>query len=297
MSILQTLRFIHAHPLAGRHKLRAWKRFLFWQVSQTIHPHPVKYPFIQGASLWVSKGMTGATGNIYTGLHEFTDMGFLLHFLQPGDLFADIGANVGSYTVLAGGVIGATCVSFEPVPSTFVTLKKNIEINKLSNRVTALNIGLGATKGSVLFTKSFDTVNHVIAQSNNESTDGAIEVAIETLDDVLTDKGIPALIKIDVEGFEQEVLNGAVGTLGNPQLKAIIIELNGSGERYGFDEKQIHSQLMGYGFSPFHYDPFTRKLLPVATFGNVNTIYLRDIDFIKNRVLSAAPIRIFSENI
>ena len=48
--------------------------------------------------------MTGATGNIYCGLYEFLDMAFLLHFLRNGDLFGDIGSNIGSYTVLATGL-------------------------------------------------------------------------------------------------------------------------------------------------------------------------------------------------
>lgn len=51
--------------------------------------------------------MTGATGNIYVGLHEFEDMAFLLHVLRRTDLFVDVGANIGSYTILAGGAAGA----------------------------------------------------------------------------------------------------------------------------------------------------------------------------------------------
>jgi thymidylate synthase len=63
--------------------------------------------------------MTGATGNIYAGLHEFEDMAFLLHLLRSEDMFADVGSNIGSYTILASGVVGAKSVAFEPVPSTY----------------------------------------------------------------------------------------------------------------------------------------------------------------------------------
>jgi hypothetical protein len=49
-------------------------------------------------------GMTGATQNIYVGLQEFVDIMLTLHFLRKGDLFLDMGANVGSYTILASGV-------------------------------------------------------------------------------------------------------------------------------------------------------------------------------------------------
>ena len=57
--------------------------------------------------------MTGATGNIYAGLHEFVDMAFCLHLLRSGDLFVDVGANIGSYTVLASKVAGANSVTLE----------------------------------------------------------------------------------------------------------------------------------------------------------------------------------------
>ncbi|MEJ7626598.1 MAG: FkbM family methyltransferase [Ferruginibacter sp.] len=81
--------------------------------------------------------MAGATGNIYMGLHEFPDMGFLLHFLRSEDLFFDIGSNIGSYTILASGQVGAKTFAFEPVPSTFSALHKNILANNLESIVRA----------------------------------------------------------------------------------------------------------------------------------------------------------------
>src|SRR5215212_3903441 len=126
MSLLKTLQYIVNHPLNRSNKLAAIKRYFNWQVSSRLNPHPVIYPFVEGSSLVVQKSMTGATGNVYCGLHEFNDMGFLLHFLRPGDLFFDIGANIGSYTILASAVVGASTVSFEPVPSTFRNLQKNV---------------------------------------------------------------------------------------------------------------------------------------------------------------------------
>jgi hypothetical protein len=68
--------------------------------------------------------MACATGNIYTGLHEFEDMSFLLHFLRPADLFIDIGANVGAYTIFASGIVAATSISIEPISQIFEILKK-----------------------------------------------------------------------------------------------------------------------------------------------------------------------------
>ena len=297
MSFFKTLQFINNHQLAKKHRLRAVTRFLQWQFSQKLNPHPVAYPFIDNTKLWVQKGMTGATGNIYTGLHDFEDMSFLLHFLRPEDLFIDIGANIGSYTILAAGVSGANCISIEPVPATFDLLNKNISVNDLFHSVTALNIGMGAQNGHLLFTRNLDTVNHVILENHLEPEGELIQVSCECLDSLLANKQNPSLLKIDVEGFEQEVINGAQRVLKEPALKAIIIELNGSGGRYGYDENNIHQQLLSFGFYSYQYAPFTRQLKRVETFGNLNTIYLRDIHFVQERLKTADPFFVFSEKI
>lgn len=231
--------------------------------------------------------------NLYCGLHEYNDMGFLLHFLREEDFFIDIGANVGSYTVLASSHVGANSFSFEPVPATFSRLASNLLINQIHNKVTAFNIALGSEVGSINFTSSFDTVNHV---ANNGEVD-TILVPIETLDNILQHEKTPILLKIDVEGFETEVIKGASKTLRQEDLKAIIIELNGSGARYNYDEKTIHQTLINLDFRPFQYDPKWRRLTSANTFGSHNTIYIRDADFVQRRVSTASKIRILQSEI
>lgn len=294
--LLQIKNFIDHHPLAGRHRIRAYWKFLYWQVSQFLYPHETIVKFAGSTRLAVKKGLTGATGNIYTGLDEFTDMGFLLHFLQKEDLFFDVGANVGSYTILASGYKGVRTVSFEPVPSTFEWLKKNIVINDLTDKVEALNIGLGSSKSVLYFTKSYDTVNHVVADPKQEDMNEVIKVAVEDFDSIAARAGVPNLVKIDVEGFETEVLNGMSQSLQSQNLKAIIIELNGSGQRYGFDEKLIHEKLLKNGFQPYQYNPFKRSLDLLQHFGSHNTIYIKDIPFVKSRVETAEKVSVFSES-
>jgi FkbM family methyltransferase len=296
MNIFKTLKFINNHPIARRHRVKAFSRFFKWQVSQKMHPHPVEYPFIGHTKLWIKKGMTGATGNIYTGLHDFEDMSFLLHFLREEDLFIDIGANIGSYTILAAGVAKASCIAIEPVPQTFEILEKNITINELRQKVTALNIGIGSQNEILYFTRHLDVVNHVVLNHDVQQDLSLIQVTGTSLDELLKNRQSPSLIKIDVEGFEQEVMTGAAGLLNNTDLKAIIIELNGSGGRYGFDEKKIHEQLKGYGFNMYEYEPFSRTLLRITDFGNLNTIYIKDIDFVRARLKDADAINVFSEH-
>lgn len=279
------------HPLTGNQPVKAILRIILWQIQSRMTKKPIKKAFIGNTSLWMQRGWTGVTGNLYAGLHEYEDMAFLLHFLRERDTFADVGANMGSYTVLAAGVCKSKTVSIEPVPATFHRLMANIQLNHLESLVTAINAAAGEHQGIISFTHNQDTTNHV----SNDSREETIKVPVATLDSMLPD--CPALIKIDVEGYETAVLNGAHKLLQNPDLKAIIIELNGSGMRYGFDELAIHQKLLDSGFQSFHYSPDTRSLEHIPIFGTHNTIYCRDIGFVSERLRSANPFIVLNRSI
>ena len=288
MSLFSLLKFITTHPLNRKNKIRAVSRFAKWQINTRLNPYPVIYSYTDKTKLIIQRSMTGATGNLYCGLHEFTDMSFVLHFLRKDDLFVDIGANIGSYTVLAGGHVGARVVSVEPLPQTFEHLKSNIAINRISDNVMAYNFALGNEKGQISFTTTLDTMNHVATGSDTNT----ISVPVETLDSILEQEKEPVLLKIDVEGFETDVLNGASLTLRKNNLKAIIIELNGSGSRYGYDEAHLHERLLAGGYHPFQYNPFKRELTAIDKFGTHNTIYIKDADFVQDRVRRADKLKI-----
>lgn len=291
-SFQRTFGFIHQHPLAKRHLVHAYLRFINWQISARLNPNFIKVKFLHQTYFLGKKRLTGLTGNIYTGLHEFNEMGFLLHFLRDEDIFFDVGANAGSYTLLASSVCKAKSFSFEPIPSTFNILRANIELNNIENRVTLENKGVGNASGILKFSANEDTTNHVIAKDEEENN--IIEVPIVSLNSYYPNAK-PILIKIDVEGFETEVLNGAEDILQDSNLKAIIIELIGCGERYGYDEQKIHQKLLSLSFKPYSYYPITREIKLLSSFGNSNTIYLRDLSFVEKRIKMAKPFKIFNE--
>lgn len=290
MGILNTLPFLLSHPLSQGQKCQALWRFAAWQIGARLVPGPVACPFANGSWLLAQPGMTGATGNVYVGLHEFEDMAFLLHYLRPDDLFVDVGANVGSYTVLAGAAIGAACLSIEPLPQAFTALRRNIAFNDMGSRVRALNLGLARQPGVLRFTSQLDTVNHVLG--DRETHANAVEIPVRTLDEVVADAA-PALLKIDVEGYETEVLAGGERTLVSPALHALILELNGSGRRYGFDEDAIRRQLRDLGFTACSYRPFERALTPRAeTAEGGNTLFVRGLDHVETRLRTAPAFRV-----
>jgi FkbM family methyltransferase len=248
-------------------------------------------PLVDDVVMLMEPGATGATGNVYVGLAEFADMAFLMHFLRREDRFLDVGANVGVYTLLAAGGCGAECVAVEPVPSTFQRLVTNLRVNGLGSRVRAANVGLSSKPGKLRFTRALDTVNHVVAEG--ESAEATIDIDVTTVDDV-TAGATPALIKIDVEGFETEVFAGARATMASSKLEALIVELNGSGTRYGYDEQALHESIVAHGFSPHTYDPLRRELRPLdgKGAGEGNTLYLRDPEAVARRLSEARAFRV-----
>lgn len=293
--VKRTFGFIINHPLAAKHKFRSIYQFLLWQIQSNLRPKKLYIKrFVAPTKFYARKHLAGLTGNIYVGLHEFHEMAFLLHFLRPEDDFFDIGANVGSYSLLASGVCNSRGVAVEPIKTTFELLAMNITLNELQDKVMILNSAAGASRGRLTFTSSQDTTNHVI--SGDEHFDNTISASVIAVDS-LTATYSPSLIKIDVEGYETEVLRGMGVTLDISDLKAIIIELNGSGSRYGFAEQDIHQLLLSKNFKPYRYDPFQRILIQMATYGNFNTIYCRDLSFIEHRLKTAKPIKVMGETI
>jgi FkbM family methyltransferase len=294
--LFSILSFIGHHPLAGKNKFASYQRFFSWQLKQSISTRARVCAFVEDSVLLIEKGMAGATGNIYCGLLDFVDMAFVLHLLRPGDLMGDIGANVGVYTVLAAKNTGANVISLEPVPSTFQHLKNNIDLNKISELATIINCGASSENGELEFTKELDAVNHVAVSVVEKNYDHTVTIKVQSLDTIFKDK-VPLLLKIDVEGFEHEVIKGAANLLNSDNLKAIIIELNGSGMRYGFSDEKIHGELISFGFVPYLYDPFERKIKRLNKPGTLNTLYLRSEEWIMKRISSAKKFNILGQSI
>lgn len=277
------LALIWRHPLNRAHRIAALRRWAFWQIASRLAPGPILVPFIGDTRLVARPGETGITANIYYGLAEYEDMAFALHLLRPHDLFVDIGANAGSYTVLASGAAGALTEAFEPIAETADRLVANVHVNALEELVIVHRSGIGSSPGTLRFTRAEDTVNHVAI-----GLEPGEEILVGTLDSVLREKS-PTLIKVDVEGFEPEVLRGARETLRKQSLLALIVEINGSYQRYGRSLEDVIVPLTDAGFRSFSYDPRGRRIaeIPGVHSRLGNTIYVRDISAVEKRLSTA----------
>lgn len=281
---LNSLRFVLRHPLTRHARLQALSRVARWQLGSRVLGFPAVVPFAGKTCLVVEPGMTGATGNVYVGLHEFEDMAFVAHVLRPDDLFVDVGANVGSYTLLAAGVAGARALSLEPVPETFSRLRRNILLNDLQDRVRCESIAVAAAEGFLRMTTHLDTMNRI-----TDSAEGSL-VRAATLDSLLGAEA-PTLLKIDVEGHEASALAGASNTLANPALLGVILEIASDSLDHGAGVRKV---LEHHGFSGYRYAPFERAIRPSQEGGAHNVLFLRDAQLaqIQQRCRDAKPVEL-----
>jgi FkbM family methyltransferase len=154
---------------------------------------------------------------------------------QPIDLIVDVGANIGQFAAeMRGKFPHAHIVSFEPLPEAFAELARWA---RADGNATALNLGLGESEATLPF---YRHVGHSSSSSLLPTHSAGVaafpqmgqaqltEVAVRRLDDALAAIGRPAgpgtLLKLDVQGFEKQVMRGAPETLR--QVAALIAEVN-----------------------------------------------------------------------
>jgi FkbM family methyltransferase len=293
---IYTFRRIQQHPLVAGRRGRAYRRWLGWQIGSRLAGGSVLVDYVHGTRLALHAGMHGATMNFYVGLDEVRAMGFLLHYLRPDDLFVDVGANVGAYVVLASGVVGARTVAFEPAPDAFTALALNVRVNGIEARVDCRNVALAAKGGTVAFTTGLDTLNHVLS--------GGEPAAMTTVDAVPLDGAlagrIPALVKLDAEGYEREILEGARHTLAGPELSALIVEIDANCRRYGWSEADVFRHVLDHGFAAVTYDPLSRRLDRAGTWdtgrgAEASTLFVRDVAAATARLAAAPRFRITAD--
>ncbi len=137
--------------------------------------------------------------------------------LRRGGVALDIGANVGCYSLLFGQWVGPSgkVFAFEPASETYSNLRRHIKLNRLDTVITPVEAAVSDTVSTASFIE-FDShgMNRLATSLDKAEQSRVVEVATTTVDEFCKQAGVvPDLIKIDVEGFELNVLRGARDTI------------------------------------------------------------------------------------
>jgi FkbM family methyltransferase len=153
--------------------------------------------------------------------------GRVMREVSAGDHIAEVGASIGLYALAFAGRVGAAghVTAFEPDPDSTSALEANIAVNGWQDRVTVIRAAVGQCSGQVRFASARGQESRI--EIRPEVCDGVIAVPMVTLDDALAGQRID-VIKIDVEGFEQQVLEGArkILTEERQRPRAILVEVH-----------------------------------------------------------------------
>jgi FkbM family methyltransferase len=173
---------------------------------------------------------------------------FYESFLHEGDIVVDCGAHVGTLAMTAASLVGTdgSVIACEMHPRTYSYLANNIRNNGFSN-ITAFNVAIGKEEKTVRITDEYvSDINHI-------SEEGNLETRMVTLDALTANLSRIDLLKLDVEGYELQALQGALETL--PKVKAVYFEAaERNFTRYGYALRDILLFLKEHGFVNYAFD-------------------------------------------
>jgi FkbM family methyltransferase len=189
---------------------------------------------------------------IYDGFEQ-EELNFIKKTLKKDDIFVDIGANVGLFSLIASQVVGnqGLVIAFEPGPAIFNRLLENISLNNLNN-IQAINCGLSDELRELNFYISdngFDAWNSFAPSADNKLRK-KIKVNVSTLDEVLkdVDKSKIKLVKIDVEGWEKFVLKGGEFFFNNYSPIVMVEFADEYTFNAGYSVHEIYDTMVYYGY-------------------------------------------------
>jgi FkbM family methyltransferase len=228
------------------------QRFL-WRCQCSVSPNKVaSFKLVDGSRF--DYPLNSAIGwELFTGTFEIAELSFVRSSVRPGDIFLDVGANGGIFTVIAAKQVGphGHVYAFEPGSRELEILRRNITLNNLSN-VTVVPCAVSDRSGQAQFAISRDGALNSMAQTNRSDQQIQQWVTVHTLalDDFVNEFSIQRVdfIKIDIEGAERLALKGAKKTLASNKQVTVLFEaceLNTSG--FGYSVQDLLSDIINSG--------------------------------------------------
>lgn len=208
-----------------------------------------------------------ATKTVGVGIQEefLTFIDIVRRNIKPNDVVLDIGANVGIYGVTIGKLFpGCHVYCFEPVTETYLTLQRNIARNKLIN-THPIKCAAGEMDGMVQMTTSYGTGNYVVNQHSRQPALPTELVEVVKLDSYVRNHHLQnvSIVKCDVEGYELQVLQGALETIRECKPIVMLEVREEWVRRFGEEPGSVFRLLAGLQYEPFaiHTDGKLQRLV------------------------------------
>ena len=252
----RVMKYVWEHPANEGQRARALMRAAHFQLRGRVLGKRTLAPLGDRSRVWAYLHRTGASRVIYGNPPDYPEMMTWRRNLRPGDLFIDVGANVGSYAIWAAES-GADVIALEPADESFGLLLENIALN--GYRIDAVQAAAGSFCGTAPFTSGRDCVNQFDPL-------GEVRTRVVTIDSLIGDRAVAGM-KVDVEGFEIQVLHGCARALAQQRIRLIQLEWNAASQAaIGTDRLPVAEFLAQYGYGLYRPDS-CGELLPVSEVG------------------------------
>lgn len=228
----QVAKWIWSHPANEDHRVRSMGRALVFQARGRLLKRPSRAKIGRRGVLLADLHSYGASKAVYANPPDWPEMLVWKQLLSPGDLFIDVGANVGTYSLWAGD-LGAEVLAIEPGPSAIERLRRNIGLNDFA--ITVIEAAATNRSGTVRIDPTQDTIAHVGT--------GEYEARAVTLDSIIGGRLVTG-VKIDVEGAERLVLEGAREALGDQRIRCLQLEWNSASVEYYGEQRSLVADLL-----------------------------------------------------
>jgi FkbM family methyltransferase len=213
---------------------------------QKLHPVGVEeirtVETASGLRLNVNIGDRLGCDFFYGFFQERTEFELLMDMTEPGAVFIDVGANVGFYALEACRRAGETgrVLAIEADPRSVRLLKQNIEQNALGERLICAAVCAGPKDGEVEFFEATEPSLSGMGESSRSAVRSVLKVPMRSIDSLVSETGRPRvdLVKIDVEGFEFAVIEGAIDTLRKSDA-VVMLEISSKNLRADHQQRLI----------------------------------------------------------
>jgi len=236
--------FLLYNHFKGSNRLR---KFLCEHLIKAVDSPNIICSTLYGFDILVDPNDNGLEKSIYYfGEYEAGTVSVFRKILHKGDTFLDVGANIGFLSLVAARIVGKSGLicAVEPHPFTYKILEKNICLNDFKN-IFSMNIALGKeiSEEKIYNRMNISRGSASLIRPTNVSEELGLSVRVTTIDTLIEEGKIqlPKLIKIDVEGFELEVLKGAKILLNSSHAPALCVEFSNLHPTHGGRVRDIYN--------------------------------------------------------
>jgi FkbM family methyltransferase len=283
--MINSLRILFSAPYNRKNPVFAVKRFIIWKIIRAARLKNVKIKFWDDRIIFINYDSSQSMWLMYNYIVDWEEFNLIQNYIKSHDHIADIGANMGFYSIWMSKFISGTgrIHSFEPDQNNFKRLNENVKLNKLDDVVKTSQIAVSEVNGQLSFTIGLDGENHIVTDNKAQ----VVQIKSVTLDTYAKNNQITmfSYVKLDVEGFEKNVLQGASELLSLRRIDIIQLEINKSLYNSGTTINELLVELKKYNYQLCSYEIVSNSVTPINySIERENYFAVKDIGLINKRL-------------